>query len=54
VHVIVADNNSSDDSLEFLRTHYPDLPVIVLDKNLGICRGYNKALQQVDSEYLYA
>ncbi len=51
-NVIVADNNSSDDSLEFLRTHYPDLPVIVLDKNWGFAEGYNKALQQVDSEYV--
>ncbi|RNC64698.1 glycosyltransferase family 2 protein [Proteiniphilum sp. X52] len=50
--VIVADNHSSDDSLEFLRTHYPDLPVIVLDKNWGFAEGYNKALQQVDSEYV--
>lgn len=50
--VIVVDNNSSDDSLEFLRTHYPDLPVIVLDKNWGFAEGYNKALQQIDSEYV--
>lgn len=51
-NVIVADNNSNDDSLEFLQTHYPDLPVIVLDKNWGFAEGYNKALQQVDSEYV--
>lgn len=51
-NVIVADNNSSDDSQEFLRTHYPDLPVIVQDKNWGFAEGYNKALQQIDSEYV--
>lgn len=51
-NVIVADNASDDDSLEFLRTHYPDLPVIVLDKNYGFADGYNKALQQLDTEYL--
>jgi len=50
--VVVADNNSSDDSLEFLRTHYPDLPVIVLDKNYGFAEGYNKALQQLNTEYI--
>lgn len=50
--VIVADNNSSDDSTEFLRTHYPHLPVIVLDKNYGFAEGYNKALQQINSEYV--
>ncbi|MEA5127165.1 MAG: glycosyltransferase family 2 protein [Proteiniphilum sp.] len=50
--VVVADNNSSDDSLEFLRTHYPGLPVIVLDKNYGFAEGYNKALQQLNTEYI--
>lgn len=51
-NVIVADNDSSDDSLEFLKTHYPDLPVITLDKNWGFADGYNKALQQLDTEYV--
>lgn len=50
--VIVADNSSNDDSLQFLSTCYPDLPVIVLDKNYGFADGYNKALQQIDSEYV--
>ncbi|WP_298653489.1 glycosyltransferase family 2 protein [uncultured Proteiniphilum sp.] len=50
--VIVADNSSNDDSLEFLTIHYPDLPVIVLDKNYGFADGYNKALQQLDTEYV--
>lgn len=51
-NVIVADNNSNDDSLEFLETYYPDLPVIALDKNYGFADGYNKAVQQLDTEYL--
>lgn len=51
-NVVVADNASNDDSLEFLKTHYPNLPVIVLDKNWGFAEGYNKALQQLDTEYL--
>lgn len=51
-NVIVADNASSDDSLEFLRANYPNLPVIVLDKNYGFADGYNKAIQQIDAEYL--
>lgn len=51
-NVIVADNGSSDDSLSFLSAHYPDLPVIVLDKNYGFADGYNKAIQQLDTEYV--
>ncbi len=49
--VIVADNASSDGSLEFLKTNYPSLRVIVLDCNYGFADGYNKALAQVDAEY---
>ena len=50
--VVVADNNSSDDSVEFLKTNYPDLPLIILDKNYGFADGNNKALQQAESEYV--
>ena len=49
--VIVADNASSDGSLEFLKTNYPSIRVIVLDRNYGFADGYNKALAQVDAEY---
>ena len=50
--VVVADNGSSDDSLDFLKTRFPQVPVIVLDKNYGFAEGYNRALQQVQSEYV--
>ncbi len=50
--VVVADNGSTDCSVEFLKANYPDLPLILLDKNYGFADGYNKAIQQVDSEYV--
>ncbi len=50
--VVVADNGSTDDSVEFLKANYPDLSLILLDKNYGFADGYNKAIQQVDSEYV--
>ncbi|MRT91790.1 glycosyltransferase family 2 protein [Ancylomarina sp. 16SWW S1-10-2] len=49
--VIVADNASSDDSLDFLKAEYPSLKTIVLDKNYGFADGYNKALDQLDHDY---
>ena len=50
--VYVADNASSDYSLELLNTHYREsCKVIELDKNWGFAEGYNKALQQIDAEY---
>ncbi|MBR4389396.1 MAG: glycosyltransferase family 2 protein [Prevotella sp.] len=49
--VIVADNASSDDSLQWLSDHFPSVRTIVLDQNYGFADGYNKALRQVDADY---
>ena len=49
--VIVADNASTDDSVLFLRNHYPGVRLIENAANEGFAGGYNKALQQVNSEY---
>ena len=51
VEIIVADNNSSDSSLEFLQKEYPHIRTIILDRNYGFTGGYNRALAQVDAEY---
>ena len=51
VEIIVADNASTDTSLEVLRDKFPAIRTIVLDKNYGFAGGYNKALEQVDSDY---
>jgi hypothetical protein len=47
----VADNASTDDSLSLLRQHFPEVKLIVLDKNWGFAEGYNKALSQIEAEY---
>lgn len=49
--VIIADNGSTDDSLDFLAQRYPQLRVIALDRNYGFAEGYNKALAQVEADY---
>ena len=49
--IIVADNDSKDDSLAFLKTEFPTVRTIILDKNYGFAGGYNRALEQVDYEY---
>ena len=49
--VYVADNASTDTSLTLLRTVFPEVRVIELDRNWGFADGYNKALRQVDAEY---
>lgn len=49
--VYVADNASTDDSLNMLTTHFPEVKQIVLDKNWGFAEGYNKALSHIEAEY---
>ena len=49
--VIVADNASTDGSLEVLREEFPQVRRIELDRNYGFTGGYNRALAQVDAEY---
>lgn len=50
--VVVADNGSTDDSLELLRTSFPQVRLIALDQNYGFAEGYNKALEVIDSPYV--
>lgn len=49
--VYVADNASTDNSLEVLRKHFPEVNLVVLDKNWGFAEGYNRALEQIEAEY---
>lgn len=50
--VIVADNGSTDDSLAVLKSEFPSVKTIVLDQNYGFAEGYNRAIAQVDTDYV--
>lgn len=50
--IYVADNGSTDASVEMLRQEFPSVHLIILDKNRGFAEGYNLALQQVSAEYV--
>ena len=52
VEVCVADNGSTDASVEMLRQDFPSVRVILLDQNHGFADGYNLALQQVEADYV--
>ncbi|HRQ51077.1 MAG TPA: glycosyltransferase family 2 protein [Agriterribacter sp.] len=51
VQFIVADNGSTDDSLDFLSRHYPGVIQLHSTVNEGFAKGYNTALQQVEASY---
>jgi GT2 family glycosyltransferase len=51
VNVVVADNASTDDSVRFLLTKYPQVSQVVLKENTGYAGGYQAALQQIQADY---
>jgi len=50
--VIFVDNNSSDGSLEYARTKFPNLTFVVNDKNLGYAGGINSGLPYATGDYI--
>jgi len=49
--VVVADNASTDGSVDFLRSAFPGVRLIENPENGGFSKGYNDALRQIDAEY---
>jgi GT2 family glycosyltransferase len=49
--VIVADNASTDNSVEWLRNSHPGVRLILNRSNNGYAGGYNEALAQVEADY---
>lgn len=49
--IIVADNDSTDNSVEHLKSKFPSVKIIILEKNFGFAEGYNRALKQVEADY---
>lgn len=49
--VIVADNASTDGSLDMLAREFPEVGTLRLDRNYGFAEGYNRALAQLPTEF---
>ncbi len=48
--VYMADNASTDDSVEFVRAHFPSVEIIQNQINGGYAKGYNDALQHIEAD----
>lgn len=46
--VVVADNASSDGSVQWLEEHHPDVKIIAFKENYGYAGGYNRAVELLD------
>lgn len=51
IRFVVGDNASTDDSVDFVRAQYPQVELIINDKNYGFAGGYNRVLEHVDADY---
>ncbi|WP_343854646.1 glycosyltransferase family 2 protein [Algoriphagus jejuensis] len=49
----VVDNSSTDDSLAFLKTDFPEVQLILLHSNFGFAGGYNWGLEELKEKYEY-
>ena len=49
--IIVADNCSTDDSVSFLQTNFPNVEIIKNNENGGFAKGYNDALIKLKGRY---
>lgn len=48
--IYVADNASTDDSLAFLKEHFPQVKIIRNEVNGGFAKGYNEALKHLEQD----
>ncbi len=49
--IVVADNDSDDDSVDFVKANFPRISCLELSKNHGYAKGYNHALKEEDADY---
>lgn len=49
--IYVIDNASTDDSLDFISKKFPEVKIIINEKNLGFAAGYNEGLKKIDAEF---
>ncbi len=51
-NLVVLDNGSTDDSVEYLRKFHPMVKTITLESNFGFAGGYNHGLRMLEYEYV--
>ena len=49
--IVIADNGSTDNSLQILQQNFPEVKILDLKQNYGFARGYNEALKLIDADY---
>lgn len=47
--IYVADNASTDDSIAFIKSNFPEVKIVKNEENGGFAKGYNDALQKIQA-----
>lgn len=50
--IILVDNGSKDDSISFMKEHYPDVRIVQLSSNTGFAGGANAGIRTSNGEYI--
>ena len=50
--IVLVDNGSDDDSLDFVKTNYPEVRNIAFPENLGFAKANNVAIKSLKTEYV--
>lgn len=48
--IIIADNGSTDDSVNFVKINYPQVQIIKFNQNYSYIGGYNRAIQEIKKD----
>ena len=52
IEIIIVDNGSNDDSVEFVRNNYPEVKLICNNGNLGFAKANNQAAAEAKGDYV--
>lgn len=52
LEIILVDNGSHDGSPDYIREHFPEVRLLVNEKNLGFCGGNNVGLREAKGDYI--
>lgn len=48
--IVVIDNSSTDDSVDYLKKNFPSVKIVQNQKNFGFAKGYNEGLKKIDAD----
>jgi GT2 family glycosyltransferase len=50
--IVLVDNASTDDSVDFVKEHFPEVRVVEAEENVGFAAGMNLGIRAVDTELI--